>query len=83
MNFLNYDLDRPFALRSVSIGPKCSGTFYHTYYPFRLYTVKGIPEVEDSECVKTKVGLRLDLINKPLPDPDFCSRLVTFCTIFF
>ena len=58
MNFLNYDLDRPFALRSVSIGPKCSGTFYHTYYPFRLYTVKGIPEVEDSECVKTKVGLR-------------------------
>ena len=47
MNFLNYDLDRPFALRSVSIGPKCSGTFYHTYYPFRLYTVKGIPEVEE------------------------------------
>ena len=61
MNFLNYDLDRPFALRSVSIGPKCSGTFYHTYYPFRLYTVKGIPEVEDSECVKTKVGLRYKL----------------------
>ena len=52
---LNYDLDRPFALRSVSIGPKCSGTFYHTYFPFRLYTVKRIPEVEEFRiCVKRK-----------------------------
>ena len=31
MNFLNYDLDRPFALGSVSIGPRCPGTFYHTF----------------------------------------------------
>ena len=58
MNFLNYDLDRPFALRSVSIGPKCSGTFYHTYFPFRLYTVKRIPEVEEFRMCETKVGLR-------------------------
>ena len=58
MNFLNYDLDRPFALRSVSIGPKCSGTFYHTYFPFRLYTVKRLPEVEEFRMCETKVGLR-------------------------
>ena len=31
MNFLNYDPDRPFALRLVGIGPKCPGTFYSTF----------------------------------------------------
>ena len=75
MNFLNYDLDRPFALRSVSIGPKCSGTFYHTYFPFRLYTVKRIPEVEEFRMCETKVGLR-NKLSFFLPTESISSDLI-------
>ena len=75
MNFLNYDLDRPFALRSVSIGPKCSGTFYHTYFPFRLYTVKRIPEVEEFRICETKVGLR-NKLSFFLPTESISSDLI-------
>ena len=75
MNFLNYDLDRPFALRSVSIGPKCSGTFYHTYFPFRLYTVKRIPEVEEFQMCETKVGLR-NKLSFFLPTESISSDLI-------
>ena len=75
MNFLNYDLDRPFALRSVSIGPKCFGTFYHTYFPFRLYTVNRIPEVEEFRMCETKVGLR-NKLSFFLPTESISSDLI-------
>ena len=75
MNFLNYDLDRPFVLRSVSIGPKCSGTFYHTYFLFRLYTVKRIPEVEEFRMCETKVGLR-NILYFFLPTESISSDLI-------
>ena len=75
MNFLNYDLDRPFALSSVSIGPKCSGTFYHTHFPFRLYTVKRIPEVEEFRVCETKVGLR-NKLSFFLPTESISSDLI-------
>ena len=75
MNFLNYDLDRPFALRSVSIGLECSGTFYHTYFPFRLYTVKWMPEVEEFRMCENEVGFR-NKLSFFLPTESISSDLI-------
>ena len=64
MNFLYYDLDIPFALRSVSIGPKCQGTFYHTFSVSFVHRETAIGTVtnqivvfaEELRMFETKVG---------------------------
>ena len=69
MNSFNYDLDRLFALRSVSIGPKCPGTFYHTFSVSFAHreTATGtatnqiVVLAEELRMCETKVGLRNEL----------------------